>query len=259
MTNSELGRLVLQSHSGKEFRDAIAHASKWADYRAAIEANYEPHPLLAAMTYTGERGVVVNALEVGLDEVDIHNSGLQKAPLLGVVNSKALDPEFHYVASTANRLDLEACGDGLIVNVVNAGRAALAVSMLDQLFRSTNSIWTAGAVPIGTDDAKPLGYRRWVVGGSSAIQKAARQAGGLDALTASLSAVKTIGLPLPDLPDSTLLVLDPSALYWCGQRDAVTYVDDRGLRARNQIRIITEQAFACWYDPNRVQAFTLNS
>lgn len=257
MNREDIGRLVLQSHSGRDFLDGIAKNFTMADYRVAIDADYEPHPLLARMTYTGERGVVINAPQSDLDTVARHSSGLDKGQTLSVVNAGTLTPAYQFVSSIVNRLDLEACGAGLITSIINAGRAALAVHMLDNLFNSSSTIWTDNAVPLGQEDEKPLGYRRWVVGGSLAIQRAALQAGGLDALTASLSAVQTIGLPLSGLPEDTLLVVDPSALYWCGQRDATAYVDYDSLRTRNQVRVITEQAVACWYDPNRVQPLQL--
>lgn len=263
MTGEQLKGLILAAHSAKEFKDGITKNFTLQDYRSVVDADYVRHPLFAAMTYAGVRPVSIPALGAvarsGASHDDPSIPGEEKSEYRQTVGATA-ELQYYYSRMTLDRLDLIGMGDELLISLIQAMRASVEMSILNnQIGRS--GLWNdplTQTTGYFADNVIP-GSRAWLMGGADELLSFMQglQITNTETLR-ELLGYERIQPVASGWTHSKVIIADPAAFYWCGEREPSVYIDENSKRVYNQITLVVEQAVGIAYDPARVKVYEFN-
>lgn len=244
----ELAAVVRKSRSGGDFRNYIGQ-ELLADYKVMVDENRPRNEFIQQWTYVGARPFTAISVNSGWD---IQAPELPKTDMTLEASGGNIPLRYHYVRTTINRLDLHLLGEGLLTALIRSALSALDASLIYMVDWSRVQSSDFPASPLVT------GGNYWLVGKPDALLTLAKSQGmTTDTLGDIVGAERVMGCFDVNTGGGVALV-DPSAIYWAGEREPAVYIDEERLASKNQVQVIVERAAATWVDPYRAARYDIN-
>lgn len=253
MTFKDIAGLMLGSHNAKEFRDGLTKSFTMADYRMAVDEEYEPNPFIARWNYVGEQPFTSLGLTDQYYQGGVHTPGEEKMTAMYTLSdSREVPLRYCYYRQLVDRVDLAKLGNGFLQSVIRQGMGVIDNQLLIAVF-GANGILDSAQQSTFPDAPNSVTGRAWIVGAASDLASFLQgNSMTTDTLADIVGAERVMGLMNHDTLTSGIFYADPKAFYLAGEREPAVYIDEDTYRLTNQVQIVVERALSVWVDTNRV-------
>lgn len=254
--DKQLTSIVLSSHSAREYRDAISKNFSVGDVVVAPDFEYVPNPLFKEFTYVGRQPF--KSLGIKSAKAQPHvTPGSVKQDLSNHSSASmfaAIDFTYYYYRVIVDRIDLANIGDALMQSIISAGRRSIEKTVIYETFSELSN-----ELKGMNDFSYPKDYGRiWLVGTPDKLLALSANYGDAETIRQSMGAERWYGCEHTDSGTFGVYALDPSGVYWAGDKEPAVYVDEDTLRTTNEVQIIVEQAIAVNVNKNNVSLWYSN-